>query len=104
MPRRVHVNLNAITEDGLIRVRESRADGPVERGQLVEIYEPTDEIEGIARVVRINPRTHLMYLDVNWESIHDLTGILEPHTAVVGFQPAPRRSHLTLLEPAFAVR
>jgi hypothetical protein len=77
---KVHINLNALTSDGLIRVRLSRFDKPVKPGMQVSIYEPVDEIEGFARVARINNRTNLAYLDIAWESLRDYEPL---HTTAV---------------------
>lgn len=70
-PQRVRVNLNAITEDGLVRVRAARFARPPRPGMRVEIFEPVDGIEGSARVARVNERTSLVYLDVAWDTLHD---------------------------------
>jgi hypothetical protein len=102
-PRRVRVNLNAVSGDGFIRVRTSRADGPVEVGQLVEIFEPNDEIEGIAKVARISDRTGLMYLDVKWDTLHDLPPTLESSSTELGFGPATERSQSIFRRPVLAM-
>lgn len=68
----VEVNLNAVTADGLIRVRASDMSRQPEVGQRIRIYNLDDEIEGLATVSRINPRTGLAYLDVAWDSLTDL--------------------------------
>jgi hypothetical protein len=103
-PRRVHINLNAITADGLIRVRRSRADGPVAQGQLVEIFEPTDEIEGIARVARVNDETGLIYLDVEWGTLHDLTPVLSTCTTGLGVGQIAEFSPSSWLRPQLIAR
>lgn len=90
-PSQVKINLNAISGDGLVRVRTARADGPVEVGQLVRIVEPTDEIEGIAKVARINHDTGLMYLDVRWNSLRDLPPLVRAQAVEQGFSPIFRR-------------
>jgi len=69
--QRVRVNLNAVTADGLIRVRTTRFTRPPRPGMQVVIFEPVDGIEGSARVVRVNERTSLVYLDVAWDTLHD---------------------------------
>lgn len=74
-PPSVRVNLNAITADGLVRVDGADFDRPVRAGWLVRIFEPVDEIEGHATVARVNDRTGLVYLDIIWESLHDLEPI-----------------------------
>jgi hypothetical protein len=89
--RRVRVNLNAITTGGSIRVRASHADGPVKAGQLVQIFEPSDEIEGIAKVLSVNLATGLMYLDVQWDTLHDLPAPLESHAVQLGVSPVKDR-------------
>jgi len=75
LPPSVRVNLNAITEDGLVRVAEADFDRPVRVGSLVRVFEPVDEIEGYARVAQVNDRTGLAYLDIVWESLRDLEPI-----------------------------
>lgn len=101
--RRVRVNLNAINADGFIRVRASHADGSVVNGQLVQIFEPTDEIEGLAKVVNINPATGLMYLDVQWDTLRDLPPALESRVTQLGTGLVTDRSPMTWLRPAGAV-
>jgi hypothetical protein len=71
LPQRVRVNLNAITEDGLVRIRRTHFEQPVRPGSLVRIVEPVDEIEGFATVARVNAQTGLVYLDVAWDSLRD---------------------------------
>jgi hypothetical protein len=75
LPPSVRVNLNAITGDGLVRVSGADFDRPVAAGSLVRIFEPVDEIEGFAKVARVNDGTGLMYLEVFWESLRDLEPI-----------------------------
>jgi hypothetical protein len=90
-PPRVQVNLNAITHDGLIRVKGSRASEPVTVGQLVEIFEPAGEVEGTAKVARINEKTDLIYLDVRWNTLRDLPGPLQiASTSALGLSSANR--------------
>ncbi|WP_216588042.1 hypothetical protein [Streptomyces brasiliscabiei] len=69
---RVSVNFNALTEDGLVRVRRSRFPHKIRVGGLVQVFEPDDEIEGFATVARINERAGLVYLDVAWDSLRDI--------------------------------
>ena len=68
---RIPVNLNAITHDGLIRIRASRFPHGVAVGDLVSISEPEEEVEGLAHVAEVNESTGLVYLDVVWESLRD---------------------------------
>lgn len=88
--QRVHVDLNAITAEGLIRVRYSRFQAHVRCGEVIQIYEPIDGVEGLAHVARINERTGLVYLDIEWQTLRDL----EPLHAIEvvnpgGMPPAP---------------
>jgi hypothetical protein len=69
--QRVPVDLNALTRDGLIRVRLSRFQVMPRVGDHVTIYEVDEEIEGEARVARVEPQIQLAFLDVAWESLHD---------------------------------
>lgn len=74
-PQRVEVNLNAISSDGLVRVRSTHFARPPLVGERVAVFEPTDEVEGTATVARISDRTGLVYLDVAWEALHDLVPV-----------------------------
>jgi hypothetical protein len=93
-PPSVRVNLNAISEDGLVRVDGADFDRPVTAGSLVRIFEPVDEIEGYATVARVNDRTGLMYLDVVWESLRDLESIHVISTSDVEAIPATPSRHI----------
>jgi hypothetical protein len=84
-PQRVKVNLNALTREGFIRVRSSHFNRPPRVGSRVTIYEPDEEVEGDARVARFNPRTGLVYLEVAWESLHDIE---LAHVTVLGGDPS----------------
>lgn len=75
IPQRVRINLNATTPDGLIRIGGSHFRRAVRPGDLVRIYEPVDEIEGLAHVAQVNSRTGLVYLEVIWESLRDLEAL-----------------------------
>jgi hypothetical protein len=88
LPPSVRVNLNAITEDGLVRVDRADFDRPVRSGSLVRIFEPVDEIEGFAKVARLNDRTGLVYLEVYWESLRDLEPIHMTRSSDVDAIPA----------------
>jgi len=92
--QRVQVDLNALTRDGLIRVRFARFHEVPHVGEHVTIYEVDEEIEGEARVARVEPQIQLAYLDVAWESIHDtvrlsvVTVAVSASGARLSWQPA----------------
>lgn len=85
-PLQVEVNLNAITEDGLIRVDGTDFRVHPQVSSLVVVVEPEDEVRGLARVARVNERTNLVYLDIIWESLHDLESSL--HMTDTSSEPA----------------
>jgi len=93
-PPSVRVNLNAISEDGFVRVDRADFDRPVRAGSLVRVFEPVDEIEGFARVARVNDRTGLVYLDIAWESLRDLEPIHVTATMNVEAIPATLPRHI----------
>ena len=68
----VPINSNAITADGLVRVRGSYFDGKPAPGAVVQVIERDDALEGLGRVVRINEKTNLVYLAVDWASLRDI--------------------------------
>ncbi len=82
--QRVRVNFNAITPEGFVRVRAAHFKRPAKVGSLVEVFEPTDEIEGFARIAKTNANTGLVYLDVSWESLRDLDPVLSTCTYSIG--------------------
>ncbi len=105
LPPSVRVNLNALTEDGLVRVDEADFDRPVRAGSLVRIFEPVDEIEGFAKVARVNDRTGLIYLEVFWESLRDLEPIHMTRVSDVEAVPAiPPRRTLSISQPGHMAR
>ncbi|WP_156212724.1 hypothetical protein [Lentzea aerocolonigenes] len=81
---RVRANFNALTQDGLIRVRVADFSVLPQQGARVLVFEPDDEVEGFARVSHINANTGLAYLDVAWDTLKD-TEVVE----VVDTCPAP---------------
>lgn len=98
--QRVRVNLNAITEDGLVRIRADRFQRPPRPGMHVVVFEPTDEIEGFAMVTCVNDRTGLAYLDVAWDSLRDASPL---QMTVAASSPASATGPRSPLVPRAAV-
>lgn len=68
---RVRIDLNARTHDGLyVPARRSRASGPVERGDLVTVFEPDDGVMTTATVKRLND--DWVHLDVDWDNMREI--------------------------------
>ncbi len=101
---RVPVNFNAITEDGLVRVRRSRFPHRLRVGGLVLVFEPDDEIEGFATVARINDRAGLVYLDVAWDSLRDLEVAHTEEAQDVDAGPTTSPSSTSWLRPQLISR
>jgi hypothetical protein len=69
-PVRIRIDLNARTHDGLyVPARRSRASGPVERGEIVIVFEPEDGVATTATVMRCDDEW--LHLDVDWDGMDD---------------------------------
>lgn len=72
MSARVEIDLNVRTRRGLTPAGLEDADGVLADGDSVDVFESEDGIEGVARVVGIDQRRRLVYLDVDWASLRDV--------------------------------
>ncbi|WP_454170551.1 hypothetical protein [Microbacterium paulum] len=71
---RVEIDLNSLRADGTTRVRLARANGKLERGQIVTAFESEDNVAALAMVDRVDERTGYAFLIVNRESMRDDDG------------------------------
>lgn len=71
---RVEIDLNSLRADGTTRVRLARANGKLERGQIVTAFESEDNVAALAMVDRVDQHTGYAFLIVNRESMHDDDG------------------------------
>lgn len=73
----VAVDFNARSA-GSVRVRQSKASGPLEVGDAVLVYEPDEGLHGLAVVNRVDEERGLLYLDVDWDTVTDAEVIAQP--------------------------
>ncbi|QKS17279.1 hypothetical protein HUN59_14645 [Curtobacterium sp. Csp2] len=71
---RVEIDLNSVRDDGTTRVRLARADGRMERGQIVTAYESEDGVAAIAYVDRVDEVSGYAFITVNRSSLQDDDG------------------------------
>ncbi|MDU0325288.1 hypothetical protein RWH43_00830 [Microbacterium sp. KSW2-21] len=74
---RVEIDLNSLRPDGTTRVRLTRADGPLNVGQMVTAFESEDGVAALALVSRVDSATGSAFLIVNRESMRDDDGSLD---------------------------
>lgn len=99
---RVEIDLNSVRGDGTTRVRLSRADGPLQQGQIVVAYESEDEVAAYGFVDRIDQAAGYAFITVNRASIRDDDGTLDGSFSAAGINPAAARAANVRADRAFA--
>jgi hypothetical protein len=67
--KRVRIDLNARTADGLVPAPLGDASAPLVPGDFVTVFEPEDRVAAVAEVVRIE-HGHVL-LGVDWSTLAD---------------------------------
>lgn len=77
---RVEVDLNIRAHGNLARVGFEDANGPLQPGQTVEVYETESGLTGVGTVTQINPTTRLAWLIIDWPGlVTPAAGLEAPH-------------------------
>lgn len=66
---RVEVDLNVRANGGQARVGFEDADGPLQPGQVVEVFESESGLTGVGTVTAINTSTRLAWIAVDWPKL-----------------------------------
>ena len=85
---RIEIDLNVRNDKGLTRAALRDTHGAVVAvGDLVQVFEPDEDVEAPASVVEISKDGQFAFLDVKWNELRRSTGVLE---SVVMVNTAPR--------------
>jgi hypothetical protein len=68
---RVEIDLNVRVRGNWTFSGLEDADGPVEVGDIVEVYEVESGLVGPGRVEEVDEASHLIYLSVDWDALHE---------------------------------
>jgi hypothetical protein len=66
---RVEIDLNVRVRGNWTFSGLEDADGPVEVGDIVEVYEVESGLVGPGRVEEVDEASHLIYLSVDWDAL-----------------------------------
>lgn len=69
---RVEINLNAVSDDGSIRVWIADLPAGSVEGANLAVSDPDDDMQGIATLERLNEESGLAYLRVDWDSVSSI--------------------------------
>lgn len=79
---RVEIDLNVRVRGNWTFTGLEDADGPVEVGDIVQVFEPESGLEGHGRVEEVDEARQLIYLSVDWASVREPDdGALSPKGA-----------------------
>lgn len=67
---RVEIDLNVRARGDWTFSGLEDADGPVEVGDVVEVYETESGLAGLGRVEEVDMVSRLVYLSVDWSALH----------------------------------
>lgn len=68
---RVEIDLNVRVRGNWTYTGLEDADGPVEVGDIVQVFEPESGLEGHGRVEEVDEARQLIYLSVDWASVRE---------------------------------
>lgn len=66
--KRVKVDFSTTVKDGLIRANQKRADTPLQVGDLVEAYDPAEDMEFEGVVDHLSEDGRFAFLRMDWEN------------------------------------
>lgn len=70
---RVEIDPNVRSRGSHARVGYEDADGPLQPGQTVEVYESETGLTGTGTVTAINPTTRLAWIATDWADLQEPT-------------------------------
>jgi hypothetical protein len=73
---RVEIDLNVRDTNGFTRTRVRSFQEPVTVGDTVIVFEPDEDVETTAIVRSLSADGRFAYLDVDWNGLHAITGVL----------------------------
>lgn len=73
----VEVDFNVRSGDGWVRTRLAKASSPqeLEPGSTVWVIESDEGLRGLAIVAQIDRERGLLYLNVEWDSVEEVTDL-----------------------------
>jgi hypothetical protein len=72
---RVEIDLNIRARGGMARVGFEDADGPLQPGQTVQVYETETRLTAPGVVNAINPTKRFAWIVVDWKALSAPTGL-----------------------------
>jgi hypothetical protein len=69
---RVEIDLNIRSHGSHARVGYEDANGPLQPGQTVEVYELETGLTGTGTVTAINPTTRLAWIATDWTKLREI--------------------------------
>lgn len=70
--RPVEADLNARSRNGWVRIDAGRIDSAAVRGDEIVVLDTAEGIAGSARLAEVDIQNGLAYLEVDWNSFHEL--------------------------------
>lgn len=75
---RIAIDLNVRVRGNLTYSGLDDVEGSLPRNGLVQVYEPESGLVGRGRVVEVDEDTQLVYLQVDWNSLHEVSPFVVP--------------------------
>lgn len=75
MTARIAIDLNVRVRGNQTYASFADVEGDLVLGERVEVHEPESGLVGLGRVADVDPKRELVFLDVDWSSLHESTTV-----------------------------